>query len=476
MVRALLKRVLPGVAVFALVWIAVFVWWHQTKRLPTSRDIFGYLFALPTGLIVAYALVQRVIDGIRTAAAPLPAGGAQNAASANARNAPAAPMRLQRANVMHTSLRAAPGNDAVTLLEALSAGARAPLDASLADNQGFPICAARVTSVDTARLDALHAAWHAPGAAMPNEDAQRTIALLEDTVIDALEPIAAALPADENVSASVKLDAIVPRDWNASFDSPLAQHLQRSAAALYPRIRLDVATVRDALPGTAFAQLDLAVTALGHAQRDADAAGTRWHVVAAAHSALSEAAVERADAEDRLFTASRQRGAIAGEAAAAVALRAVDSIADANTAQTPLAQIACPASTHAEPTLDACLAPALANAQTAADAVGTLIADSGSQAPLAIELSRFSGAHFPSLEPLADTFALDAACGANGAANALLAVALAAQRVQDTERAAVVAALAQTQERAALVLTPPQAAQEPAASEHTTQSTPSIRT
>ncbi|WP_322104452.1 hypothetical protein [Paraburkholderia sp. J41] len=498
MARALLKRTLPGFAVFVLVWVAVFVWWHETRRLPTPRDIVGDLFALPAGLIVAYALVQRAIDGIRTAAAPLPRSQAQKAApatmphanaSANADiAAPTAPARLQRASVMHATLRAAPASDAVSLLAALSAGARAPLDANLVDNAGFPVCAARVASVDDARLDALRAAWPASGAAAtPDDDAQRAIALLEDTVIDALEPIAAALPAHRR--ASVWLDAIVPHDWNAALDASLAQYLQHRAAALYPRIQLHAATVRDARPAAAFVQLDLAITALDHAQRDAQAA--RWHVVAAAHSALSEAAVERADAEGRLFTSARQQGAVAGEAAAALVLRGIGPFtnsagdesddsdkSEADASPAPLAQITCStAGSHAQHALDACLGPALANAQTEAAAVGTLIADGGAQSARAVELARFAGAHFPSLEPLADTFAPDAACGANGAAGTLLAVALAAQRVKDTQRAVFVATLAHAHERAALVVAPPDAARaQAAASADTTPSTPSIRT
>lgn len=490
MLRTLFQRALLGFAVFALIWIAVFVWWHQTNRMPTSRDIVGYLFALPVGLIVAYALMRRAIDGIRTAAAPLPATPSNNAnAAAAPPDTSTPPARLQRASVMHTSLRAAPGNDAAALLAALSEGARAPLDTNLADGAGFPVFAARVKSVDAERLATLRDAWKASGATVqPNADEQRAIALLEDTVLDALDPIAAGLP--ESQHAHVRLDAIVPHEWNAALDAPLAHYLRHGATAFDPRIQLDVTPVRDTAPGIAFAQLDLAITALDHAQRNAGVTG--WHVVAATHSALSETAIIRADAAERLYTPSRQQGEIAGEAAAAIVLRGARDTQDIDTqshADAPLAHITC-AATNAD-ALGACIAPALANAQVTADTVGTIIVDSGTQPDHAVELARGAGEHFPALEPFADMLALDVACGANGAANALLAVALAAQRVKDTERAAVAATFASTfidrQTRAALVMTPPtpeaaqKAAQDAAldaaaAAPDTTHSTLSTRT
>ncbi|QGZ66445.1 hypothetical protein [Paraburkholderia acidisoli] len=494
MLRTLFQRALLGFAIVALIWLAVFVWWHETNRMPTSRDIVAYLFALPIGLIVAYALMRRAIDGIRTAAAPLPASRnpeANVAATAAKAQAATPPARLQRASVLHTSVRAAPGNDAAVLLAALSEGARAPLDTTLADSAGFPVFAARVKSVDDSRLDTLRAAWKASGATVePNPDEQRAIALLEDTVLDALEPVAASLPghAPANANLRVRLDAIVPRDWNAALDAPLAQYLRDSATAFETRLQLDVTPVRDAAPGTAFTQLDLAITALDHAQRDAGVTG--WHIVAATHSALSEAAIMRADLAERLYTSRRQHGEIAGEAAAAIVLRGAPARDDANMASdhgaapAPLALITCSAtSTQA---LGVCIAPALANAQAAADTIGTIVADSGTQSDHAVELARGAGEHFPKLEPLADTLALDVACGANGAANALLAVALAAQRVKDTERAALAATFASTfadtPTRAALVMTPPtpattpEAAQQAAAAPDTSHSTLSTRT
>jgi hypothetical protein len=468
MLRALIKRTLFGSFVFAFVWVAVIGWWRGTNRLPTPHDVLGWLLALPVGLVACAALARRAV-----AAARQPALGASPAAARRALDAhAAAPERQLCARVCDVVVSAAPGNHPLTIVAALRDGARAPLDSELVDLAGFPVCAARIANVDAACVERVSTAWtqtaHHPA---PRDEALRAVALLEETVLDALERIAAYAP-----GAHVYLDAIVPPEWDKALCTALSGHLRQRAAALCPRNPLDATIVHDVGASTAFAQIDLAIAALDRAQPQANAAEARtnnWRIVAATHSTISAAAIARGDAAGTIRTSARQQGALAGEAAAAIVLHA-----PAGERQDPLAIIARPAMSSRSQavdsagktdihTLDEVAATALAHARTEPGTVGLLIADSGAQGARAVELAMLANARFPALAPLADTLALDA-FGATGAAGALVTVALAAHQACDTGKTTLVVSLADARERAALVVMPSNAAAAVDTAPHTT--------
>ena len=48
-----LKTGLLLALVFGVVWLAVIIWWQESRTLPTGLDIGLYLFALPLALIAA---------------------------------------------------------------------------------------------------------------------------------------------------------------------------------------------------------------------------------------------------------------------------------------------------------------------------------------------------------------------------------------------------------------------------------------
>ncbi|MCG2601168.1 MAG: hypothetical protein KBO59_27090, partial [Achromobacter sp.] len=75
-----LKTGLVLALVFGVVWLAVIIWWQESRTLPTGLDIGLYLFALPLALIAAGwagLRIARARREARAAAAAAPAAGTQ---------------------------------------------------------------------------------------------------------------------------------------------------------------------------------------------------------------------------------------------------------------------------------------------------------------------------------------------------------------------------------------------------------------
>ncbi|MCZ8411884.1 hypothetical protein O9649_29245, partial [Achromobacter dolens] len=73
-----LKTGLLLALVFGAVWLAVIIWWQESRTLPTGLDIGLYLFALPLALIAAGwagLRIARARREARAAAAAAPAAG-----------------------------------------------------------------------------------------------------------------------------------------------------------------------------------------------------------------------------------------------------------------------------------------------------------------------------------------------------------------------------------------------------------------
>ena len=138
-----LKKGLLILALFAAVWLAVIIWWQESRTLPTGVDIGLYLFALPLALLAALWLGVRAV---RAARAPKPEPAAEPQAQT-----PAAP-HLAELRVVATAARAAAGVDAAAIGQAMAEQKRPELDAELKTPQGFPIFAGRVPGLNDLEL------------------------------------------------------------------------------------------------------------------------------------------------------------------------------------------------------------------------------------------------------------------------------------------------------------------------------------
>lgn len=106
-----LKKGLLILALFAVVWLAVIIWWQESRTLPTGVDIGLYLFALPLALLAALWLGVRAV---RAARAPKPEPAAEPQAQT-----PPAP-RLAELRVVAVAARAAAGADTAAIAQALA--------------------------------------------------------------------------------------------------------------------------------------------------------------------------------------------------------------------------------------------------------------------------------------------------------------------------------------------------------------------
>ncbi|MCV6806572.1 hypothetical protein OIJ07_31130, partial [Achromobacter ruhlandii] len=84
-----LKTGLLLALVFGVVWLAVIIWWQESRTLPTGLDIGLYLFALPLALIAAGWAGLRIARARREARAAAAAAPAADTRAATATPAPA---------------------------------------------------------------------------------------------------------------------------------------------------------------------------------------------------------------------------------------------------------------------------------------------------------------------------------------------------------------------------------------------------
>ncbi|WP_321886842.1 hypothetical protein [Paraburkholderia bannensis] len=481
MTAQFLKRAAVCLSVFVVVWIAAIAWWSSTRQIPGTAHAIGILFALPVAIICGSILALRARAGSPTSGTP---GAAAPRDSANeAANSPKAAQL--RATITHVAMRTAQGNSPDAIDVALTQGARAELDPMLADSNGFPVRAARVATLDDAELDVLQERWRATWRDLPLAgDRLRAIALLEEVVLDtadALGHVALVAPLP-GVQSRVQFDVVVDPNWDNALCTALSKHLQARVAQQNPHLSIGIKPVRGHTAASAFAQLDLAIMALGHApQEDRTTETARWYVVAATHSSLDEATIADALRSGRLFTPSNQHGEIAGESATAIVLgtetqhaaasatttgeAADDAANEAQQDNQPIAILARPAlksrdepdpqaAKEASGLLEATTHRAIELADIPADSIGGIVADRGAQPTHAVELALFAGARFPKLEPLVDTVALDGGCGATRAAGALLAVALAAHRARTKNHPVLCTTLGDPAAQSAIVVLP----------------------
>lgn len=481
MTAQFLKRAALCLSVFVVVWIAAIAWWSSTRQIPGTAHAIAILFALPVAIICGSLLALRARAGSPASGAP----GASNERASASEGADSSNARQLRATITHVAMRTAQGNSPDAIDTALSEGARAKLDPKLADDNGFPVRAARVTTLDDDDLDVLQESWQAAYRNLPLAGrALRAIALLEEVVLDTAdalghEALVAPLP---GMQSRVQFDVVVDPDWDNTLCMALSEHLLARVAQQNPHLSIGVTPVRGHTATSALAQLDLAIMALGHGPQEAGTTeAARWYVVATTHSSIDDATIAEALRAGRLFTPANQNGEIAGESATAIALSAeaqhaaasgttTDDAADetSNDAQQdnkPIAILARPAlkrhdesdaqaSQDAVGLLEATTHHAIELAAVAADSIGGIVADKGAQPKHAVELALFAGSRFPKLEPLVDTVALDGSCGATRAAGALLAVALAAHRARAKSQPILCTTLGDAAAQSAVVLLP----------------------
>ncbi|MFC4278618.1 hypothetical protein [Achromobacter aloeverae] len=474
----LLKSGLIIALVFGVVWLAVIIWWQETRALPTAMDIGVFLFALPLALLCLGWLGLR---GARAAGAPRPEAGVPATAPETAPPTGAPPARLA---VLGVAARTAAGDSAAATRAALAQQARPDLDPQLKDLRGFPVFAARVSTLDTAELRAQAQAAEAPAAALDDEPLRATAllrAVLEDARDRAVDHLLVTHMPDgpaeqEQAWPMLHVDLMLPGAWPAAAREramAVAGAVLRGVAApgaAWPPARLAVVSHEVVDDSTVPTHLHTLAARAGTANDDVPRAasaaagdtsartGARGHaiaasappslrIVAAADSYISQGRAHAWQGQRRLMTTDQPQGLVPGEAAAALLLAAAPApdqgqrivMFAPSTRRTISADARGAAADAALPALAQAL---LQEHGVSADSLASLVSDADHRGSRPIETLQLATAVAPHLDPNQDCLAAGNRCGHVGAAAPLLALALAVDASEELD-APVLAALTQ---------------------------------
>ena len=426
----LLKKSLLVLALFAVVWLAVIIWWQESRTLPTGVDIGLYLFALPLAVLGALWLGARAV---RAARAPKP----EPLASAPA--ADEAPAALAQLRIVAVAARAAAGPDAAGIAEALAEQQRPELDPELKTLQGFPIFAARVPQLDDVELYAAARERGAPAEALATAGLRAT-ALLADIAAtltnDAHRRVTELdVPARDEDWPLLRFDIVLPASWpQAARERARAQVL--AAAGVWPDTRVSATEhgARDAMA------VDMLLRELASASSSAADAPT-WRIVLAADGYVDQDLVAQWDADAMLLTHANPQGRVPGEAAAGVLLGQAHSTStvhatDVHVALSPVTHRQKPADARgaqAEPALADLTRDLMQRAAIAPDSVIHVISDADHRGSRPLEALNVASQLFEHLDTAKDCHAVGVACGHTGVAASLLTLAVASEACMQSE-------------------------------------------
>lgn len=447
--RRLLKLGALAALVFALVWLAVIIWWQETRTLPSGPDIALYLFALPAALLLALFLG---VKAVRAARGPKPAAEAAPEAS------PQVP-RHARLAVLAAAASAGPGNTAQTILDACAAQARAALDPELVNRNGYPVFAARQAAVDTTTLR-LHASI---GAASPSDipdAALRACALVEPVAQKLVEK------ADEHVVATqgrvpanqrpaLHIDIAMPSHWPDAAKRLALETLAR-ATAVWPPEQLHLAIIPAAQtpPDAGLDNTQPLLRALGAH----DIPSLR--IVLALDSAIDPLIVHQWEGRGTLMDADTPAGRVPGEAAAGLLLITGDApAASASTlvfsSQVQRGRPADARGAGSDTTLGELADAFLPEEKIDTAQIAAVVSDADHRGSRTLESVGLTARLFPQLDPAKDCLVLGTACGATGTASTLLALALTLQASRAAQAPALALLTQDPLARALAVVLPP---------------------
>ena len=457
-----LKKGLLVLAVFGIVWLAIIIWWQESRTLPTGVDIALYLFALPLALLGTLWLGTKLV---RAARAPKPEAEPGDTAPAEAVAAPQGPARL---DIVAVAAQAWAGSDSASLLAAAIEQTRPELDPGLKSGSGYPVFAARAPHLDDDELGAiarergLDESVRAPGLL-------RALRLLVDTarplVGEAHRHVTALdIPARDADWPTLALMLLLPDDW-----SEAAREHARSeilgAAGVWPdeRVSVTVHPVHDATAADSLLREIAALRAPTAPRPGADQPGANavWRIVLAADGYVDATRVAQWDAESRLLTPTNPQGRVPGEAAAGLLIGPDSAQAQVRVAFSPFVRRAKPADARgalAEPALADSIATLLEAETLETTAVGGILSDADHRGSRPLEPVDLAARMFPHLDPATDCTALGVACGHTGAASTLLTLALASEACVQFAHPILALSLQDPALRCAALVTQPAAA------------------
>lgn len=448
-----LKKGLLVLAVFGIVWLAIIIWWQESRTLPTGVDIALYLFALPLALLGTLWLGMKLV---RAARAPKPEADT-DAGDEPAPETVAAAHGPARLDIVAVAAQAWAGPDSATLLKAVIEQKRPELDPGLKSESGYPVFAARAPHLDDDELGAiarergLDDSVRAPGLL-------RALRLLADTarplVSEAHRHVTALdVPAREADWPALTFMVLVPDDWSdAARDHARAEVV--AAAGVWPDTRVSAAVhaVHDAAAADALLREIAALPA---------PATPVWRIVLAADGYIDATRVAQWDAQSRLLTPANPQGHVPGEAAAGLLIGPDAAQARVRVAFSPIVRRAKPADARgalAESAFVDSVETLLKTEALDPGTLGGILSDADHRGSRPLEPVDLTARMFPHLDPAKDCAALGVACGHTGAASTLLTLALASEACTQFAHPVLALSLQDPALRCAALVTQPAAA------------------
>jgi hypothetical protein len=487
--RTFFKWSLISIALVALTWLAVVIWWQTTQRVVTLRDTLVYLLAFPLTVLMTVGLLKwwtfrRKHRKTSSSADTSTIDGASTVASEPAPKLP----------VLATWALTSFAPNAEAFVEVLKERQIRPLpDALLTDDQGFPILASRITHLDIETIRqqvedtvAERKIDNVPDPENWREAFLRTLGLLQnllDQVLDEL-PLTLDLPArsqptreegaftlrgnapltsaadDERLRLKIKL--LVPAHFRPLEQRlTLAYLLERTADIPVHKEHIQVDVVPATDDATALALMD---------QFNADAGrGRHAHalLVLACDSALCDTIAQDWQAEGRLFSPRRPNGLMMGEGAFGVLCaneKAVQSVATApacRLTRVSRAQRDTSADTQGKPSYTS-LAEVIKNALLAAnlpaESIGSVACDADHRTNRTLECMGAMMDQIPHLDAVQNRLAAGEACGHIGAASVAAALVAAVMQSKASQHPVLLFNVSHATDRAAAILIPPDTA------------------
>ncbi|HEU4620628.1 MAG TPA: hypothetical protein VFS42_00255 [Burkholderiaceae bacterium] len=438
--------------VIALVWAMVIVAWQQSNHSPTQSDLLVYLVLVPTALLAAIASIRAVVRW-NTKRAEAKEAARADATKQNGETTDATPAP-KRIALLGASIVSPLGDEPKTLLDALAESPAPKLDEQLQRDDGSPIFAARVATVDE------HADAHALPATLSN-DAKRPTALGLRAFDGLAKTLAAYAP---NPSGNTSSPTRLRITWlfneevlSADCDALLRTLVARLKTLGWPAEQvvhtgLPARDARDAI--TAIEQAFVAL------QKDTP---RDLHLIGACDSFITNACVETLQRDRRLFGDDCPAGLIPGEAAAAILLGPAALLENP---PAPYVFVHQPFNAQREQAIDdvkrvtaaelsTLIEKTVADSGEAPAKLGLVVTDIDHRPAANAELAQAVGERFEHLDPVADAFSVGRATGHAGAATTLVTLAVAHAAVLERQASVLFVSAQGAIERTAFVVTNP---------------------
>lgn len=330
MFNHILKKTLLFAVFLLVVWLVVVFYWQMTHRLPDAADVFIYFAILPLGLLLAYWVLKKFIDGIKYLLQA--GGGATSGATAATANATSqvdntdAQERSYMLELLATAVHLPQADSPASLLDLLQEPKFEPKPSTvLQTHLGSPVLCTEVEglSVEALReeltpLTALHSPDH------ELLDSWLRSAILIQPILESLVKSAQEyLPVPDTGQAppTLHVHMLLPEAWPEPQRKWMGHWLKKTVfSGTWPQAKL-IVTVQPCfgrLESTAV--LDQWNVYLNREQL------SDLCLLAAVDSAIDSTIVQDWERQDRLFSSANRKAVVPGEGAAGVLVRRVEKL------------------------------------------------------------------------------------------------------------------------------------------------------